>query len=91
MADASSSLVPADAVAIPGHHSTDTATAGVTAVPMDEDTMQQPVVAYFQFIQQNVRRTSRKSLRSASKRRRRIEVSKAPKQPPLQQHPELPQ
>ena len=30
------------------------ASAGVTAVPMDEETLQQPVVAYFQFIQQNV-------------------------------------
>ena len=54
MADASSSLVPVNAVANPGHDGTDAATAGVTAVPMDEDVMQQPVVAYFQFIQNNV-------------------------------------
>ena len=55
MADASnSSLVPVNAAVNPGHVSADAASAGVTAVPMDEDVMQQPVVAYFQFIQNNV-------------------------------------
>ena len=54
MADASNSIVPANAVAIPGHNSTSAASAGVAAVPMDDEEMQQPVIAYFQFIQQNV-------------------------------------
>ena len=55
MADASNALVPVNAAIAPGPSSaTNAVPASVAAVPMDEDTMQQPVIAYFQFIQNNV-------------------------------------
>ena len=76
MADASNSIVPVNAVAIPGHNGTDAASAGVTAVPMDEDEMQQPVIAYFQFTQQNVQHIQAgdvdRVMREAEQRHRQI-------------------
>ena len=76
MADASNSIVPVNAVAVPGHNGTDAASAGVTAVPMDEDEMQQPVIAYFQFIQQNVQHIQAgdvdRVMREAEQRHRQI-------------------
>ena len=56
-ADASNALVPVDAVAVPGHDSTNATAAGVAAVPMDEDTVQQPVTAYFQVLNNRMRNT----------------------------------
>ena len=77
MADASnSSLVPVSAAVNPGHVSATAANAGVTAVPMDEDVMQQPVVAYFQFIQNNVQQIEagnvERVMREAEQRHREI-------------------
>ena len=55
MADASNAPVPVNAAIAPGpSNATNAVPASVAAVPMDEDTMQQPVIAYFQFIQNNV-------------------------------------
>ena len=78
MAVASTALVPValDAVTVPGHSSSGDADAGVTAVPMDDEATNQPVAAYFQFIQNNVQQIQAGNvagvMREAEQRRREI-------------------